>query len=114
MSESGTVSLGTSLGKTSGTASVSSTPAPITKTAAKKPEKSFGEVLAAMGKEAKRGETLIQRVSSGVSRDASAGELIALQAGVYRYVEVVDLSSKLVDRTTQGAKTLVQGGGGGG
>src|SRR2546430_17706683 len=108
MSEKPVVSLGPVAAPAAGASSIAKPPE-------KKPEKSFGEVLAAMGKEAKRGEKLIQRVSAGaVPRDASAGELIALQAGVYRYVEGIDLSSKLVDRATQGAKTLVQGGSGGG
>ncbi len=36
-------------------------------------------------------------------------ELLALQAGVYRYSEVVDLSAKLVDRASSGVKTVLQG-----
>ena len=76
------------------------------------PEQTFGAVLRALGEETRRGERLVERASSGgVPRDVSAGELLALQAGVYRYVEVVDLASKLVDRVAQGAKSLVQGGG---
>jgi hypothetical protein len=38
-----------------------------------------------------------------------AGELLALQAGVYRYSEAVDLSAKLIDRATSGVKTVLQG-----
>ncbi|GAC1538139.1 MAG: hypothetical protein NVS3B10_02600 [Polyangiales bacterium] len=84
-------------------------PAPASK---RPPEQTFGAVLRALGEETRRGERLVERASSGgVPRDVSAGELIALQAGVYRYVEVVDLASKLVDRVAQGAKSLVQGGG---
>jgi hypothetical protein len=37
------------------------------------------------------------------------GELIALQAGVYRYSEAVDLAAKLIDHATSGLKTVVQG-----
>jgi hypothetical protein len=37
------------------------------------------------------------------------GELIALQAGVYRYGEAVDLASRLVDRATTSVKTVLQG-----
>ena len=56
---------------------------------------------------------LIQRaIHAGGGQDLSSGDLIALQAGVYRYVEVVDLASKLVDRVTQSAKTITQGNGG--
>jgi hypothetical protein len=44
----------------------------------------------------------------GAPRVGSAGHrpsaLIALQAGVYRYSEVVDLAAKLVDRTTTGVE----------
>ena len=76
------------------------------------PEQTFGAVLRALGEETRRGERLVDRASSGgVPRDVSARDLLALQAGVYRYVEVVDLASKLVDRVAQGAKSLVQGGG---
>ena len=78
-----------------------------------KPEgKGFGEVLRAVGEEARKGEILMKRASSGgYGRDLAPGDLLALQAGVYRYVEVVDLASKLVDRVAQGAKQLVSGGG---
>jgi hypothetical protein len=37
------------------------------------------------------------------------GDLIALQAGVYRYGEAVDLASRLVDRATSSVKTVLQG-----
>ena len=78
------------------------------------PSTPFGEVLRAIGNEAKRGEALIQRAThAGAGGDLSAADLIALQAGVYRYVEVVDLASKLVDRVSQAAKTVTQGSGGG-
>jgi hypothetical protein len=35
--------------------------------------------------------------------------LLALQAGVYRYTEAIDLSAKLVDRTTNGVRTVLTG-----
>ncbi len=79
--------------------------------AASPPEKSFTTVLAGALSEVQQGERLMKRVTAGVGKDVSAGDLLALQAGVYRYVEVVDLTSKLVDRVAQGAKQLVQGGG---
>lgn len=41
-----------------------------------------------------------------------AGELIALQAGIYRYTEAVDLAAKLVDRSTSAVRTTLQGSGG--
>jgi hypothetical protein len=77
----------------------------------KKKEASFSEVLKAVGEEAKRGERLVERASHP-GGDLSAGDLLALQAGVYRWVETVDLASKLVDRTTQAAKQVTQSNGG--
>ena len=41
--------------------------------------------------------------------DLGPSELLALQAGVYRYSETVDLASKLIDRATSGVKTVIQG-----
>jgi len=34
--------------------------------------------------------------------------MIALQAGVYRYVEAIELCAKLVDRTASAVKTTLQ------
>ena len=39
----------------------------------------------------------------------SPAELLSLQAGVYRYGEVVDLASRFVDRAQSGVKTVLQG-----
>ncbi|MGZ3417434.1 MAG: hypothetical protein ACXVEF_29865 [Polyangiales bacterium] len=72
---------------------------------------SFAEVLKAVGEEAKRGERLVEKASHP-GGDLSAGDLLALQAGVYRWVETVDLASKLVDRATQAAKQVTQSNGG--
>ena len=41
--------------------------------------------------------------------DYSPAQLIALQAGVYRYSEAIDLASRAVDRATSGVKTVLQG-----
>lgn len=75
------------------------------------PGQSFGAVLRALGAEAARGERLVDRAvragSGGV--ELSNGDVIALQAGIYRYVEVVDLTSKLVDRAAQSVKQVTQG-----
>ncbi len=70
---------------------------------------SFGEVVRALGKEIQRGEAIVDRASHAGGKDLSSGDLLALQAGVYRYVEVVDLTSKLVDRATQAVKQVTQG-----
>lgn len=78
----------------------------------KKPEgASFKEVLKALGNEAKRGEAIVDRAAHGAGREISPTELIALQAGIYRWVEVVDLTSKLVDRAAQAVKTVTQSNG---
>jgi hypothetical protein len=74
------------------------------------PGASFGQVLRGLAGELDRGEALTERAirgggsQSGMSPDA----LIALQAGVYRYSEAVDLVTKLVDRGTQAVKTTLQ------
>lgn len=47
--------------------------------------------------------------ASRSGRDLDASELLALQAGVYRYSEAVDLAAKLVDRASSGVKTVLQG-----
>ena len=72
---------------------------------------SFSDLVKGLGKEIQRGEALVDRASHAHGKDLSTGDLLALQAGVYRYVEVVDLTSKLVDRATQAVKQVTQGSG---
>jgi hypothetical protein len=68
----------------------------------------FHKLLHGLGREVERGETTVrQAMRSGGAMGAS--ELLALQAGVYRYSESVDLAAKLVDRASSGVKTVVQG-----
>jgi hypothetical protein len=69
----------------------------------------FGQMLRALGREVDRGEATVKRVLSPAGAEMSPGELLALQAGIYRYSEAVDLSAKLVDRATSGLKTVLQG-----
>lgn len=71
----------------------------------------FSQLLAVIGAEVDRGERLVQGVISGRAGHLSAGELIALQAGIYRYTEVVDLSAKFIDRATAAVRTTLQSGG---
>ncbi len=68
-------------------------------------------MLASLGDEASRGEaaTHAAAAASASGRDPSPTELLALQSSVYRYSEVIDLSSKLVDRASSGVKTVVSG-----
>lgn len=69
----------------------------------------FALVLQRLGREVDRGEALTRKAIEGGGRDLGNGELLALQAGVYRYSEAVDLSAKLVDRASSGVKTVLQG-----
>ncbi|MBX3261587.1 MAG: hypothetical protein KF782_18025 [Labilithrix sp.] len=69
----------------------------------------FARVLRGLGREVDRGEALVKRVVGGGGKEIGNVELLALQAGVYRYSEAVDLSAKLVDRAASGVKTVLQG-----
>jgi hypothetical protein len=53
------------------------------------------------------GEALIARAARGNLGGLDSAQLIALQAGIYRYSEAVDLVGKLVDRATSAVKTVV-------
>jgi hypothetical protein len=68
----------------------------------------FARILHGLGREVDRGEAIVHRAIRG-GGDLGPTELIALQAGVYRYSEAVDLSAKLIDRATSGVKTVIQG-----
>jgi len=69
----------------------------------------FARILHGLGREVDRGEKVTRRAIEGGGKDLGPGELLALQAGVYRYSEAVDLASKLVDRASSGVKTVLQG-----
>jgi hypothetical protein len=71
---------------------------------------SFSKLMRGLGHELDRGEALTARAirGGGAGGGLSPGELLALQAGIYRYVEAVDLVTKLVDRATQAVKTTLQ------
>jgi hypothetical protein len=73
----------------------------------------FVRVLRGLGREIDDGEGATRSALQSLERgaDLGPGRLIALQAGVYRYSEAIDLASRLVDRATSGVKTVVQGGG---
>jgi hypothetical protein len=87
-------------------------PAPQSPTAGE-PSPSFAHVLRSLGHEINSGETTMRAAIQSMRAGADLGpaQLIALQAGVYRYSEAIDLTSRLVDRATSGVKTVVQGGG---
>jgi len=69
----------------------------------------FARLLHGLGGEVQRGEALVRgAVASASGGELSPASLIALQAGVYRYSEVVDLAARLVDHATTALKTVVQ------
>jgi hypothetical protein len=70
---------------------------------------SFELVLRRLGRNIEAGERIVSGAARGYAK-ADAAELIALQAGIYRYSEAVDLTAKLVDRTTSAVRTVLQGG----
>jgi hypothetical protein len=75
------------------------------------PSSPFVQVMRALGHEAERGEALVRSVlqASGAGQAFGPTELIALQAGIYRYGETVDLAAKLVDKAGTDVKTVLQG-----
>jgi hypothetical protein len=76
-------------------------------------EGAFAEMLRGIGRELGRGEATTRAAITSMSNesDMPPSRLIALQTGVYRYSETIDLASHLVDRVTSGVKTVLQGGG---
>ena len=72
---------------------------------------SFAAVLEGLGKQVQQGESLMRTAlgAGRAGRELGAADLIVLQAGVYRYGEVVDLASRLVDRATSSVKTVLEG-----
>ena len=70
----------------------------------------FARVLSGIGKAIDRGERIMSGAASGSYATLDAGALIALQAGIYRYSEAIDLTSKLIDRATNAARTVLQSG----
>jgi hypothetical protein len=67
----------------------------------------FASALRGVGGVVDRGEALIAAASSRNLGGLDSGQLIALQAGIYRYSEAVDLVAKLVDRAATAVKTVV-------
>jgi hypothetical protein len=76
-----------------------------------RPDASFGRVLQGIGRELTQGEVTTRSAIASIASGTEVGpaQLIALQTGVYRYSEAIDLASRLVDRVTGGVKTVLQG-----
>jgi len=69
----------------------------------------FARAVRGLGHQIDVGEAQVEGASQLHSYDTSS--LIALQVGIYRYTEAVDLASKIVERATSAVKTVLQGGG---
>lgn len=70
-------------------------------------EAAFSKALRGLGRQIDVGEAQLAAASQLHNYDA--GTLIALQAGIYRYTEAVDLASKIVDRASNAVRTVLQG-----
>lgn len=70
----------------------------------------FANLLKGLGRELDRGEAIADRAihAGGAGAHLSLEQLLALQAGIYRYSEAIDLVTKVVDRATQAVKTTLQ------
>jgi hypothetical protein len=84
--------------------------APVHQSApAEEAEAHFTRAMRGLAREIDIGERQVTAACQPRSYDTAS--LIALQAGIYRYTEAVDLASKIVDRATNAVRTLLQGGG---
>jgi hypothetical protein len=71
----------------------------------------FSKLFYGLSGEMQKGESAMREAMSAVraGRDLSGPQLLVLQSRVYRYSTAVDLSAKLIDRSTNGVKTVLQG-----
>ncbi|HEY3233203.1 MAG TPA: hypothetical protein VGJ84_00710 [Polyangiaceae bacterium] len=68
----------------------------------------FATFVSRLGKELDRGEHMMSRVISGSGLgQLGPADLIALQAGVYRYSEAVDLATRFIDRLTSSVRVTL-------
>jgi hypothetical protein len=75
------------------------------------PRGRFADVFQNLAARVDQGEGLVSRaLRGGGGAGLEPGQWIALQAGIYRYVEAVDLAGKLVDRTGTAIRTVLQAG----
>ncbi|MGH7437433.1 MAG: hypothetical protein ACRENE_17280 [Polyangiaceae bacterium] len=84
-------------------------PAPVSPSGAPPP---FARLLRGLAAEIEGGEGIARNAVSHAARaKESPGplELLALQEGVYRYSEALDLAARLVDRAATSVKTVLQG-----
>jgi hypothetical protein len=84
-------------------------PVPVAAPSPSSEPSAFSRLVHGLGREMNRGESMMKHALAAGGQDLGPAELIALQAGVYRYSEAVDLAAKLIDRTSSGVKTVLQG-----
>ncbi|HTQ05037.1 MAG TPA: hypothetical protein VMI54_14330 [Polyangiaceae bacterium] len=70
----------------------------------------FARIWRQLAREVDHGETLVRGVAHAAGAPMDAGTLIALQAGIYRYSEAIDLTVKLVDRASTAVRTILESG----
>jgi hypothetical protein len=70
----------------------------------------FARLAHGLGTAIDQGEELVGRAALGRFEHMDAATLIAVQAGIYRYSEAIDLATKLVDRTTSASRTILEAG----
>jgi hypothetical protein len=75
-----------------------------------KEAETFGRLMQDLGVRIDSGEALMRGASEGRYAGLDAGRLIALQAGIYRYGEAIELSAKLVDRAANSVRAVLQAG----
>ncbi len=68
----------------------------------------FAQMVSSLASRIDRGERDLSRATT-MQGSADPQRLLALQAGMYRYVEAVDLATKLIDRGVSAVKTTLQG-----
>lgn len=87
------------------------TPGVVPRTPAPAPtDRSFGHLLVDFSARIDSGERLLGNAAAGSYAGLDAGELIALQAGIYRYSEAIELGAKLVDRAASSVRAVLQAG----
>jgi hypothetical protein len=69
----------------------------------------FSRLVHGLSRESDAGEAMMHRVLSASGPAPDTMSLLALQAGIYRYGETVDLAAQLVDKASSSVKTVVQG-----
>ncbi len=73
----------------------------------------FAAVLRRIGADLDRGQSMLHSAMRSSGAGAALGDqaLLALQVGAYRYSEMLDVASRLVDRATSAVKAVLQANG---